>query len=345
LIDKFSVETSKGETVQKDAEARVEALVAAFKTNRAAGVAHEVAKGKREWPAGHEQKSDEAVRYKAGWCSQLSTLTSRSFRTLMRDRSILMFRLLQQFFLSLILGMLCFRLADAQSSIQSRKGAIFFILRFTMFINVLGQLMLFPMEMPIFQRESQAHLYRSDTFYLAKNIAELPGQLIFPVIFMSIAYWMIGFADSFDRFAAATGVLVLITSAAASMGYFLSTLSTSVRGVAEAGSNILTTLMLFDGFLINSGSVPPYMRWMGDISIYKWSYEALSIVIWKDFAIGCLPDEVCSFTNGNQVLETLAFSTSDFGLDIGMLFASIFGYRILSYIFVVIHGRRKPKPA
>jgi ABC-type multidrug transport system permease subunit len=241
--------------------------------------------------------------------------------------------------------MLCFRLADAQSSIQSRKGAIFFILRFTMFINVLGQLMLFPMEMPIFQRESQAHLYGSGPFFLAKNIAELPGQIIFPIIFMSIAYWMIGFQDNGDRFMAATGVLLLITSAAASMGYFLSTLSTSLRGVAEAGSNILTTLMLFDGFLINSGTIPPYMRWLGDISIYKWSYEALSIVIWENFPIGCLPSEVCQFTNGNQVLDSLSFSASDFGLDIGMLFASIVGYRLLSYLFVFLHGRRKPKPA
>jgi ABC-type multidrug transport system permease subunit len=148
--------------------------------------------------------------------------------------------------------------------------------------------MLFPMEMPIFQREYRAGLYRSDTFFLAKNLAELPGQLVLPCIFMSIAWFLVGFDDNFDRYVTTTGVLLLVTAAAASMGYFLSTLSTSVRGVSEAGSNILTALMLFDGFLINAASIPVYLKWLSWISIYKWSYELLSIVIWRNYTINCL---------------------------------------------------------
>lgn len=317
-----------------------------FKDTRLAGVAAHTQKERAKWravsDARTELQKENSKQFTASWWQQLCTLTSRSVFTLYRDRSILTFRLLQQLFLSLILGMLCFRLDDVQSSIQSRKGAIFFILRFTMFINVLGQLMLFPLEMPIFQREYKAGLYRSDTFFLAKNLAELPGQIVLPIIFMSIAYWMIGFADNGLRFLATLGIQMLITAAAASMGYFLSTLSTSVRGVAEAGSNILTTLMLFDGFLINAATVPSYMRWLGDISIYKWAYEALSIVIWQDYPISCIPASTDCITNGNAVLTSLSFDPADLKFDIAMLVASIVGYRLLSFIFVFAHARRKP---
>lgn len=46
--------------------------------------------------------------------------------------------------------------------------------------------------MPLFLREHWNGLYRTDVYFITRNLAELPIYLIGPAGFMAIAYFMVG---------------------------------------------------------------------------------------------------------------------------------------------------------
>ena len=56
------------------------------------------------------------------------------------------------------------------------------------------------METPIFLREHFNGMYRTEVYYLSKQIADLPMFLITPVIFVTLFYFMVGMNLAVDRF-------------------------------------------------------------------------------------------------------------------------------------------------
>lgn len=50
----------------------------------------------------------------------------------------------------------------------------------------------FPLEKPIFQREHENGNYSVGSYYLSKVFSSIPSQIFFPVLFIAIAYWIVG---------------------------------------------------------------------------------------------------------------------------------------------------------
>jgi len=67
-------------------------------------------------------------------------------------------------------------------------------------------------------RESQNRMYRTDAYYFAKSLAELPVYIIMPIIFIGIMYYMIGFNSGGDRFLICMGIILLVTNVGMSFG-------------------------------------------------------------------------------------------------------------------------------
>jgi uncharacterized protein YbjT (DUF2867 family) len=83
----------------EESRSRVKALQDHYAASKQAQTEAETAAGVERYTTLPREGDDEDVGYKAGWWEQLGVLTSRSIRTLYRDRSIVTFRLMQQFFL------------------------------------------------------------------------------------------------------------------------------------------------------------------------------------------------------------------------------------------------------
>ena len=62
----------------------------------------------------------------------------------------------------------------------------------------------------MFIREHSAGTYRTDVYFLTKQLADLPIFLLTPVLFMSIYYWMVGFYADVYNFI--TTVIHIITN-------------------------------------------------------------------------------------------------------------------------------------
>lgn len=77
---------------------------------------------------------------------------------------------------------------------------------------------MFCLELPIFMREHGNAMYRTDVYFLAKTLAELPLYIIFPAVFVSICYFMVGLNPEASKFLICNGIIILVANAATSFG-------------------------------------------------------------------------------------------------------------------------------
>lgn len=73
-------------------------------------------------------------------------------------------------------------------------------------------------ELPVFLREHRSRLYRTDTYFLGKSLAELPLFMLVPFIFISITYPMIGLRPTFLNYLVALGIIALVANVSTSFG-------------------------------------------------------------------------------------------------------------------------------
>jgi hypothetical protein len=66
------------------------------------------------------------------------------------------------------------------------------------------------MELGIFMREHFNGMYRTDTYYLTRQMAEIPVQILSTIIFTSIFYWMVGMNPDISRFLMACVINMLL---------------------------------------------------------------------------------------------------------------------------------------
>ena len=79
-------------------------------------------------------------------------------------------------------------------------------------------LTLFQTERALILRERSAGLYRTSAFYLAKVFADMPVQVLEPLVFATIVYWMAGLQPIFWNYFMMMLTIELGAFAAGSMG-------------------------------------------------------------------------------------------------------------------------------
>ncbi|PVD37708.1 hypothetical protein C0Q70_00308 [Pomacea canaliculata] len=191
-------------------------------------------------------------RYEASWVRQFFCILWRSWLSLIRNTMLFRVRVIQTMFVAVILGLIYLRIKYDQRGVMNINGAIFLLITNASFTSLFAVVNSFPNEMPIFLREYGSGLYRTDVYYLAKNLAELPTFLLLPMILISIDYWMMGLYESGEAFLIAAGVVVLLSNVAVSFGYVISTLAGDVNIALAVAPPLLIPFMMFGGFFLNN---------------------------------------------------------------------------------------------
>ncbi|XP_063531228.1 protein white [Cydia strobilella] len=279
--------------------------------------------------------------YKVSWWAQFRAVLWRSWLSVTKEPMLIKVRFLQTIMVSILIGVIYFGQHLDQDGVMNINGAIFMFLTNMTFQNIFAVINVFCSELPIFIREHHNGMYRADVYFLSKTLAEAPVFATIPLVFTTIAYYMIGLNPAPERFFIASGLAALITNVATSFGYLISCASSSVSMAASVGPPIIIPFMLFGGFFLNSGSVPPYLGWISYLSWFRYGNEALLVNQWAGVdSIACTRENFTCPASGQVVLETLSFSENDFTFDVVNMVLLFIGFRLLAYIALLIRARR-----
>jgi len=227
-----------------------------------------------------------------------------------------------------------------QEGVNNLNGCMFLMLTQMTFGFAWSIVSTFPLEFPIFRKEHHDAMYRADTYFLGKMVAELPQFLILPIVFTTPLYWAVGLETTASAFFIALAVNILIGNVSASFGYLLSCLSSNLPVLFAMAPISLVPIMIVGGYFINISTIPVFISWAQWISWYRYGNEILLSNQWADVQnITCDPSEtLCLFRNGQEVLEFYAFDEDRLELNFIMLVILLVSYRILSYILLSLRS-------
>ena len=288
--------------------------------------------------------------YKASWWRQQRALLWRCWLAQARDVNVFAARIIQTLIIALIIGLIYFQQNYNQKGVQNINGALFLFLTQMTFSNLYGVLNSFPLELPIFFREHHNGMYRVDSYFLCKNLAEIPIFIILPTIFVVVSYWMINLYSGMWEFLVTWLVVILVTKAAVSCGYFISTSCGRIDICITVAGPLLQPLMLFGGFFLNQASIPDWLIWMQYLSWFRFGNEILIVNQWSAQGnITCeyetqtvkttnISTSRC-FSSGQDVIDSLSYSKDRLYFDYIMLIVLTIGFRVMAFIALWIRAR------
>ncbi|KAG8229498.1 hypothetical protein J437_LFUL010073 [Ladona fulva] len=273
---------------------------------------------------------DRRCPYKASWCAQFRAVFWRSWLSMLKEPILIKL-------VALLLGIVYFGQELSQEGVMNINGAIFLFLTNMTFQNVFAVINVFCSELPVFMREHFNGMYRTDVYFLCKTLAEVPIFVIIPVLFTSVAYYMIGLNPDPVRFINTLIIVTLVANVATSFGYMISCVSASVPMALSIGPPIIIPFLLFGGFFLNMGSVPVYFKWLSYLSWFKYGNEALVINQWEGIeSIECDRNNNTCLHTGHAVLETLSFDEGNFIFDIICLFGLLIFFRAIGFFALLM---------
>ena len=123
---------------------------------------------------------------------------------------------------------------------------LFFSMLFSMFTAMMPTLMTFPLELETFKREHLNYWYSMKSYYIAKSMADLPFQIIYPLIFIVIVYFLT--AQPLDplRFGMVALMCILTSLVAQSCGLVIGC-ACNLNTAVYLGPIITIPIVLFSG--------------------------------------------------------------------------------------------------
>ena len=118
-------------------------------------------------------------------------------------------------------------------------------------------------------------MYSTFTYFLSRNIVELPTSIIFPLIMTLIMYWFVGLSSTPEQFFLFYFIAYLITLNGISLGLMLGSMILDEKSVSTVTPIVILPFILFSGFFKNTGSLSSWIGWIQYISPIKYGFAAL----------------------------------------------------------------------
>lgn len=215
-----------------------------------------------------------------GFMTELSMLTARQYRNIIRDKETLKSRCAMSLFMPFIFCMVFFQVGDVDDEtweLQTHMGGITMMGINAMMGAAQPAVLTFPSERPVFLREHASKMYGVIPYFLSKSIAEFSLLLIQIHLTLLINYFGIGLHGIFHVH---FGALFLLAIATSSIALLIGSSIGNVKTAMEVTPLAFVPQILFAGFFIQMEQVPVVFRWLQYFCSLKWG---LNIVQANEF--------------------------------------------------------------
>ncbi|XP_010244004.1 PREDICTED: ABC transporter G family member 22-like isoform X2 [Nelumbo nucifera] len=271
------------------------------------------------------QGMSHSIDWGASWWEQYSILFRRGLKE-RRHEYLSCLRVTQVVSTAIIIGLLWWH-SDASSPkrLQDQAGLLFFISVFWGFFPVFTAIFTFPQERAMLAKERAVGMYKLSAYFIARNASDLPLDLILPIVFLVIVYFMVGLKQTFSAFSLSMLTLFLTIVSAQGLGLAIGAAFMDVKKATTLASVLVMTFMLAGGFFVQK--VPSFMSWIRYISINYHTYRLLLKIQYSCSGSG----------HGSAACDSpfiKGLKIDDGGKEAGAMITMIFGYRLLAYLFL-----------
>ena len=88
-----------------------------------------------------------------------------------------------------------FKVGDMFGDIERRKAQLYFLTQYWAFHAPYKVMFSFPSEKQVVRRERASGWYSLSAYYLGKCVVEIPLICVYPVVMISVIYWVSGMTD------------------------------------------------------------------------------------------------------------------------------------------------------